>query len=37
MNGFQNVEVYNLVMRLLAIGDKAARTNGTDGFWDVYF
>ena len=36
MNGFQNVEVYNLVMKLLAMEDSAARTNGTNGFWDVY-
>jgi hypothetical protein len=36
MKGFQNVEVYNLVMKLLAIEDKAASTNGTLGFWDQY-
>lgn len=37
MNGFQNVEIYNLVIKLLGIKDKAAPTNGTDGFWDLYF
>lgn len=37
MDGFANVEVYNLVMRLLGIQDKAAPTNGTRGFWERYF
>jgi len=37
MNGFQNVEIYNLVMKLLGIEDRAAKTNGTAGFWDQYF
>lgn len=37
MNRFQNVEVYNLVMKLLGIEDFAASTNGTTGFWDEYF
>lgn len=38
MNGFQNLEVYGLVMKLLGVaGDKVAPTNGTSGFWDVYF
>jgi hypothetical protein len=36
MNGFQNVEIYNLVVKLLGI-DTKANTNGTDGFWDLYF
>lgn len=36
LDGFQNVEVYNLVVTLLGIGDKAAPNNGTDGFWDRY-
>jgi len=36
MNGFQNVEIYNLVMKLLGIENKAP-TNGTDNFWDLYF
>jgi len=38
MDGFQNVEVYNLVMRLLGVPKKLwARNNGTVGFWDRYF
>lgn len=36
MNGFQNVEIYNLVMKLLGIQEQAAKTNGTTGFWDKY-
>ncbi|KAK0487700.1 alkaline-phosphatase-like protein [Armillaria novae-zelandiae] len=36
MNTFQNVEVYNLVMKLLGI-EQHAYTNGTVGFWDKYF
>ncbi|KAF9242638.1 alkaline-phosphatase-like protein [Melanogaster broomeanus] len=36
MPGFDNVEVYNLVMRLLDIERWAAPTNGTAGFWDAY-
>ena len=36
MNGFQNVEIYNLVMKLLGIEKQAANTNGTTGFWDKY-
>ncbi|KAH7885418.1 Phosphodiest-domain-containing protein [Phlebopus sp. FC_14] len=36
MPGFPNVEIYNLIMRLLDIEDWAARTNGTSGFWDAY-
>lgn len=37
LEGFQNVEVYGLVMDLLGV-DKATRapTNGTDGFWEKY-
>ncbi|KAI6009012.1 alkaline-phosphatase-like protein [Pisolithus microcarpus] len=35
VQGFQNVEVYNLVMRLLGVDDLAP-TNGTAGFWDAY-
>jgi len=31
---FQNVELYNLVVRLLGIDRWAAETNGTEGFWD---
>jgi len=37
MDGFQNVEIYNLVMKLLGIEDRAAETNGTPGFWNRYF
>jgi len=37
MNGFQNVEIYNLVIKLLGIRNDAAPTNGTEGFWDLYF
>ncbi|KAG6331969.1 hypothetical protein ID866_7123 [Astraeus odoratus] len=36
MQGFQNVEIYNLVLRLLGISEFAAPTNGTFGFWDDY-
>ena len=37
MNGFPNVEIYNLIMKLLGIEGQAAKTNGTIGFWDKYF
>ena len=37
MDTFQNVEIYNLMMKLLAIEHSAAPTNGTKGFWDKYF
>jgi hypothetical protein len=37
MNGFQNVQIYNLVMKLLGIESHAAKTNGSTGFWDQYF
>ena len=36
MERLQNVEVYNLVMKLLGIEAAAAPTNGTVGFWDRY-
>ena len=36
MQGFPNVEIYNLVMRLLGISRLSAQTNGTVGFWDNY-
>ncbi|KAI9508874.1 midasin nuclear AAA ATPase [Russula earlei] len=36
MKGFDNVEVYNLVMKLLGTEALAAKTNGTTGFWDKY-
>lgn len=34
--GFANVEVYNLIMRLLNIEAWAAPNNGTVGFWSKY-
>ena len=38
MEPFQNVEVYNLVMRLLGVPkNRWTKTNGTAGFWDTYF
>jgi len=36
MQGFPNVEIYNLVIRLLGISKLSAYTNGTVGFWDNY-
>lgn len=37
MPGFQNVEIYNLVMRLLGLdATDTATTNGTTGFWDTF-
>ena len=36
MRGFQNVELYGLVIKLLDIETYAANTNGTSGFWDRY-
>jgi len=36
MDRFQNVEVYNLIVKLLGISEFAANTNGTSGFWDKY-
>jgi len=37
MEGFENINIYNLVMKLLRIEDFAAPTNGTEGFWNKYF
>ncbi|KAF9646033.1 Phosphodiest-domain-containing protein [Thelephora ganbajun] len=38
IDAFQNVEVYNLVMKLLDVPKNLwAKTNGTVGFWDRYF
>lgn len=34
MKGFQNVEIYGLVTKLLGL--KGAPTNGTEGFWDAW-
>jgi predicted AlkP superfamily pyrophosphatase or phosphodiesterase len=36
MKTFQNVEIYNLVMKLLGISSYASSNNGTVGFWDRY-
>lgn len=36
MPGFANVELYNLVLRLLGIEAWTAPNNGTAGFWDMY-
>jgi hypothetical protein len=36
MHRFQNVEIYNLIAKLLGISEYAANTNGTRGFWDKY-
>ncbi|TCD70791.1 hypothetical protein EIP91_001822 [Steccherinum ochraceum] len=37
MDTFENVEVYNLMMKLLGTEKHKAKTNGTEGFWDKYF
>ncbi len=37
MNTFANVEIYNLIIKLLGIGEHAASTDGTAGFWVAYF
>ncbi|TFK40742.1 Phosphodiest-domain-containing protein [Crucibulum laeve] len=36
MDRFANVEIYNLVIKLLGIESQAASNNGTAGFWDKY-
>ncbi|KAF5382470.1 hypothetical protein D9615_002739 [Tricholomella constricta] len=36
MERFPNVEIYNLVIKLLGIDQFAAPNNGTVGFWDRY-
>ncbi|KDR82590.1 hypothetical protein GALMADRAFT_1347468 [Galerina marginata CBS 339.88] len=36
MKTFENVEIYNLVMKLLGISSYASNNNGTVGFWDQY-
>lgn len=36
MSPFPNVEIYNLVLKLLGISSHAASNNGTVGFWDQY-
>lgn len=37
MDTFDNVEIYNLMVKLLGIESHAAQTNGTAGFWDRFF
>ncbi|KAH9948891.1 Phosphodiest-domain-containing protein [Amylocystis lapponica] len=37
MDTFENVQIYNLMMKLLGIEEFSASTNGTKGFWDKYF
>ncbi|KAI0314078.1 Phosphodiest-domain-containing protein [Amylostereum chailletii] len=37
MDGFENVQIYSLVMKLLGLEQQAASTNGTSAFWDKYF
>ncbi|KAI0916843.1 hypothetical protein AcW2_007127 [Taiwanofungus camphoratus] len=37
MDTFENVNIYNLMMKLLDIEGYAAATNGSKGFWDKYF
>ncbi|THG95374.1 hypothetical protein EW145_g7971 [Phellinidium pouzarii] len=34
MDGFENVQVYGLVMKLLGLEDWSASNNATKGFWD---
>ncbi|KAG6836708.1 hypothetical protein H0H93_004684 [Arthromyces matolae] len=36
MERFPNVEIYNLVIKLLGIDEYAAPNNGSVGFWDKY-
>lgn len=37
MQPFRNLEIYNLIMKLLGVNDSyAASNNGTVGFWDQY-
>ncbi|PFH53376.1 hypothetical protein AMATHDRAFT_138050 [Amanita thiersii Skay4041] len=36
MDRLKNVEIYNLVVKLLGIESYAANNNGTSGFWDKY-
>lgn len=37
IEGFPNVELNNLLLKLLGLEGLAAPNNGTDGFWDKYF
>ena len=36
IEGFENVEIYGLICRLLGIERFMAPNNGTVGFWDRY-
>jgi len=36
IEGFDNVEIYGLITKLLGIEKFASPTNGTAGFWDRY-
>jgi hypothetical protein len=36
IDAFNNVEIYNLIVKLLNIEQFASPTNGTIGFWDRY-
>ena len=36
MSTFPNVEIYNLVIKLLGVESYAAENNGTVGFWEQY-
>ena len=36
IEGFKNVEIYNLIVKLLGIEKWSAPNNGTIGFWDNY-
>jgi len=37
IDGFNNVELYGLVVKMLGIEKYAAPNDGTRGFWDRYF
>ena len=37
MEGFENVQIYGLVMKLLGLEEFSAKNNATIGFWDKYF
>ena len=37
IDGFKNIEIYGVIVKLLGIEEWAAVNNGTPGFWDQYF
>ncbi|KAI0736319.1 Phosphodiest-domain-containing protein [Fomitopsis betulina] len=37
MDTFENVNIYNLMIKLIGVESFAAPTNGTKGIWDQYF